>query len=150
MASQKKLDQAYMECAFAIAKLSYAERKKVGAIVVGQNGGIIAEGCNGTPPGFDNCCEYEEYHGDERVLVTKPECLHAERNAIDKIARSTNSSLGSTLYVTMSPCFECSKSIIQSGVKRVVYAEQYRLTDGLALLAKANILVDKLESTVDN
>lgn len=140
MASQEKLDHAYMECAVAMSKLSYAERKKVGAILVSSCGGIIAEGVNGTPSGFDNCCE----NIVDQKLVTVPECLHAESNAITKVARSTNSSEGATLYVTLSPCFECAKLIIQSGIKRVVYKEEYRLTEGLSLLTKANILVDKL------
>ena len=134
-----------MRCAKAIADLSYAERKKVGAILVsgGDGHGIIAEGYNGTPAGFDNVCEYRGV-GDPSPLITKTEVLHAESNAIAKVAKSTNSSRGSTLYVTCSPCFECSKMIIQAGIKRVVYEEEYRLTEGLALLRKAKIEVEKL------
>lgn len=160
-----------MRCARAIAALSNAERKKVGAILV--SGGIIAEGYNGTPSGFNNRCEIESYGPIEtcktcdgsgevhshnpncwdcdgtgelkpRILTTKPEVLHAESNAIAKVAKSTNSSLGATLYVTCSPCFECSKIIIQAGIKRVVYEEEYRLSDGPDLLRKANIEVEKL------
>jgi dCMP deaminase len=173
MATQKSLDEAYMGCARAIAALSYAERKKVGAILVsgGDGHGIIAEGYNGTPSGFDNVCEvkrfnpkYKDENGDFNiplihkrriyeplvypddayVLETRPEVLHAESNAIAKVAKSTNSSKGATLYVTCSPCYECSKMIIQAGITRVVYEEEYRLTEGLALLRKAKIEVNKL------
>lgn len=159
-----------MACARAVAALSHAERKKVGAIMVsgGDGHGIIAEGYNGTPSGFDNACELpaenhvlenhtnwcmkcnktvsrEEYIlGGGCRLVTKPEVLHAESNAIAKVAKSTNSSRGATLYVTCSPCFECSKMIIQAGIRRVVYDEEYRLTEGIALLRRANIEVEKL------
>jgi|SRR5689334_584561 len=170
MVNQKLLDECYMGCARSMARMSWAERKKVGAILVaaGEEHGIIAEGWNGTPRGFDNVCEtgklHETYYS-ERVLgnrcshceefepktrfcgdmVTKPEVLHAESNAIAKVAKSTNSSRGGTLYVTLSPCFECSKLIIQAGIKRVVYEEEYRLTEGIDLLRKAGIEVDKHE-----
>lgn len=167
MATQLALDKAYMSCAIAIAALSQANRKKVGAVLVAPNNrGIIAEGFNGTPSKFDNTCERvyfvncfgDKYYEDEcsitkedqrllkRELETKPEVLHAESNVIGKIARSTNSSDGSTLYVTCSPCFECSKLIIQAGIKRIVYLEKYRTMDGLEILKKAGIQVDKLES----
>lgn len=137
MATQKSLDEAYMRCAKAIAALSHAERKKVGAILVSSHGhGIIAEGYNGTPSGFDNVCEVGN--------VTKPEVLHAESNAITKVARSTNSSECATMYVTCAPCFECSKLIIQAGIIRVVYEEEYRFSDGPDLLLEAGILVEKL------
>lgn len=141
-----------MRCANAIAGLSQAERKKVGAILVSQQG-IIAEGYNGTPSGFDNVCEVVEEQcvsmldqemNPVKLLITKPEVLHAESNAIAKVAKSTNSSLGATLYVTCSPCFDCSKLIIQAGIKRVVYEEEYRLSDGPDLLRKAGIQVEKL------
>lgn len=149
MVSQDRLDRAYMECAFAISKLSHAVRKQVGAILVAPKGGIIAEGVNGTPSGFDNCCENKVCMIDgppSNVLVTKPEVLHAESNAIAKVAKSTNSSDGGTMYVTMSPCFDCSKMMIQAGIVRVVYAEEYRITDGIDLLRKAKIQVDRLPS----
>ena len=161
-----------------MSELSHAERKKVGAILVSPNGGIIAEGVNGTPVGFDNACEdnsiethfvrassrsgpyycetcrkhvsnVNDDHGHSDPyhvigeMTTKPEVLHAESNAIAKIARSTNSSQGSTLYVTLSPCFDCAKLIIQAGIVRVVYVEEYRKTDSLDLLKKAGIKVEQ-------
>jgi len=126
----------YMNIAKEIAKLSHAKRSKVGAILV-KDQRIIAEGYNGTPHGFNNNCELEPD-------TTKPEVLHAESNAITKIARSTNSSEGSSLYVTMSPCFECAKLIIQAGIKEVFYNEEYRNIEGLDLLKKANIRIIKI------
>jgi len=155
MAKQEDRDRAFMKCAFAIAELSYAKRKKVGAIIVALNGGIIAEGCNGTPAGFDNCCEDTLENGETK---TKAECLHAESNAIAKVACSTNSSKAATLYCTLTPCFECSKLIIQAKIIRVVYAEQYPYVGhtgisrplGLELLAKANIQVDKLDGFTEH
>jgi dCMP deaminase len=135
------IDDIYMNIAQEIAKLSYAERKKVGAVLV-KDGSIISHGYNGTPHGFDNNCEYED-PGNEGVLITRQEVLHAESNAISKVAKSTNSSDGSTLYVTLSPCFECSKLIIQAGIKKVVYKETYRRTEGINLLQKAGILCIK-------
>ena len=134
-----KLDRTYMNMARELAKLSHAQRKKVGALIV-KDTQIIAEGYNGTPSGFDNSCEYTD-HVDE--MYTKPEVLHAESNAITKLARSTNSSSGSTLYVTLAPCFECSKLIIQSGIKRVVYEDSYS-KNGLGLLKTANVEVNQL------
>ena len=122
-----------------LAKLSYAKRKKVGCLIV-KDTQIIAEGYNGTPVGFDNSCEYTS-HVDE--IYTKPEVLHAESNAITKLARSTNSSSDSTLYVTLAPCYDCSKLIIQAGVKRVVYQDAYT-KNGLDLLKKAKVEVNKL------
>ena len=139
MASQKSLDQTYMRMAEELSKLSYAERKKVGCLIV-KDTQIISEGYNGTPTGFDNACEYYS-HVDE--MYTKPEVLHAESNAITKLARSTNSSSGSTLYVTLAPCFDCSKLIIQAGVTRVIYKDNYR-TDGVDLLNKAGIFVSRI------
>ena len=118
------------------AENSYCERRKVGALVV-KNKMIISDGYNGTPSGFENVCE------DEHKL-TKPYGLHAEANAITKLARSSNNSDGATLYVTSSPCIECAKLIIQAGIKRVVYGEIYRLEDGLDLLKKANIEVNHI------
>jgi len=139
MASQKSLDKTYMRMAEELSKLSYAERKKVGCLIV-KDTQIISEGYNGTPTGFDNACEYYS-HVDE--MYTKPEVLHAESNAITKLARSTNSSSDSTLYVTLAPCFDCSKLIIQAGVKRLVYKDTYR-KDGLALLDKAGVNVSQI------
>ena len=125
------LDRRYMRMAGIWAENSYCQRRKVGALIVKEKM-IISDGYNGTPSGFENVCEDE--HG-----VTKPYVLHAEANAITKIARSNNSSEGATLYVTASPCIECAKLIIQAGIKRVVYAEKYRLEDGLELLRRAHI-----------
>ena len=122
-----------------LAKLSYAERKKVGCIVV-KDTQIISEGYNGTPKGFDNTCEYVNYVDEQ---YTKPEVLHAESNAITKIARSNNSSVGSTLYVTLAPCFDCAKLIIQAGIERVVFRDEYP-KNGLALLDKAGVNVTQL------
>mgnify|MGYP003299526191 FL=1 len=113
------------------AENSYCQRRQVGAIIV-KDQMIISDGFNGTPSGFENICEDE-------TGVTKPYVLHAEANAITKVARSNNSSDGSTLYVTASPCLECAKLIIQAGIKRVVYNELYRITDGIDLLKRAGI-----------
>ena len=128
---QEILDKRYMQMATIWSENSYCNRRKVGALIV-KNKMIISDGYNGTPAGFENVCE------DERG-ITKPYVLHAEANAITKIARSNNSSEGATLYVTASPCIECAKLIIQAGIKRVVFAEKYRLEDGLELLKRANI-----------
>lgn len=128
---QRLLDERYLRMARIWAENSYCVRRKVGALLV-KDKMIISDGYNGTPSGFANCCEGE----DGRTL---PYVLHAEANAITKVARSNNSSLGSTLYVSTSPCMECSKLIIQAGIKRVVYSELYRVTDGIDLLRKANI-----------
>lgn len=129
---QDKFDKRYLRMAQIWAENSYCQRRKVGALVVKGNM-IISDGYNGTPSGFENVCE----EGN----VTKPYVLHAEANAITKLARSSNNSEGSTLYVTSSPCIECAKLIIQSGIKRVVYGEQYRLDDGIRLLERAGIEV---------
>ena len=134
MASQKELDEAYLSMAFVWSKLSKARRKKVGCLIVKDNT-IISDGFNGTPSGFDNSCEVWD-NGD---WVTKPETIHAESNAISKLAKSTQSSDGATLYATCSPCLDCSKLIIQAGIVRVVYSEQYRIDEGLKLLKKADI-----------
>ena len=128
-----KFDKRYMLMASIWSGNSYCERRKVGALIV-KDRMIISDGYNGTPTGFENICEDENN-------VSKPYVLHAEANAITKIARSHNSSNGSTLYVTASPCIECAKLIIQSGIRRVVYGEQYRLTDGIDLLVRAGIEV---------
>ena len=130
---QKRLDLRYLRMARIWAENSYCHRRQVGALVV-KNKMIISDGYNGTPSGFENVCEDDNN-------VTKPYGLHAEANAITKLARSSNNSDGATLYVTDAPCIECSKLIIQAGIKRVVYAKQYRLTDGIELLGRANIEV---------
>ena len=130
---QLLLDKRYIRMAQIWAENSYCTRRQVGALIV-KNQRIISDGYNGTPSGFENICEDENN-------VTKPYVLHAEANAITKIARSNNSSDGATLYVTASPCIECAKLIIQSGIKRVVYSEKYRLEDGLELLKRAGIEV---------
>lgn len=125
------LDQRYLRMARIWAENSYCQRRKVGALVV-KDKMIISDGYNGTPSGFENVCE-------DADNVTKPYVLHAEANAITKLARSNNNSDGSTLYITDSPCIECAKLIIQAGIKRVVFANKYRLADGLELLQRANI-----------
>ena len=133
---QHKLDLRYLRMAQIWAENSYCKRRQVGAIVV-KNNMIISDGYNGTPSGFENCCEDENN-------VTLPYVLHAEANAITKLARSSNNSEGATLYGTASPCIECAKLIIQAGIKRVVYGELYRLEDGINLLKKAGIEVEYL------
>ncbi|MBR1547257.1 MAG: dCMP deaminase family protein [Prevotella sp.] len=134
---QRNFDQRYLEMARIWAKNSYCQRRQVGALVVKQ-GMIISDGYNGTPSGFENVCE-------DADGVTKPYVLHAEANAITKLARSSNNSEGATIYITASPCIECAKLIIQAGIKRVVYGENYRLTDGIDLLRRAGIEVELLE-----
>lgn len=128
---QLNLDLRYLRMATIWSENSYCVRRKVGALIV-KDKMIISDGFNGTPSGFPNICESEEG-------ITFPYVLHAEANAITKVARSNNSSEGSTLYVTASPCMECSKLIIQAGIKRVVFSELYRITDGLELLEKAGV-----------
>lgn len=130
---QTLLDSRYLRMARIWAENSYCERRKVGALLV-KNRMIISDGYNGTPVGFENVCE------DENGL-TKAYVLHAEANAITKVARSNNSSDGSTLYITASPCLDCAKLIIQAGIRRVVYNETYRITDGIDLLRRAGIEV---------
>ncbi|HBH21590.1 MAG TPA: CMP deaminase [Rikenellaceae bacterium] len=131
-----KFDDKYMQMAEIWAKNSYCKRRQVGALIV-KDRMIISDGYNGTPSGFENVCEDENG-------VTKPYVLHAEANAISKVAKSGNSSEGSTLYVTASPCIECAKLIIQAGITRVVYKDEYRLTDGVDLLKRAGIIVEKV------
>ena len=130
---QRNLDLRYLRMARIWAENSYCKRRQVGALVV-KDKMIISDGFNGTPSGFENECEDE-------TNATKPYVSHAEANAITKLARSSNNSDGSTLYVTAAPCIECAKLIIQSGIKRVVYAEKYRLEDGPNLLRRAGIEV---------
>lgn len=133
---QEALDKRYIRMASIWAENSYCIRRQVGALIV-KDKMIISDGYNGTPAGFENICEDDNN-------VTKPYVLHAEANAITKIARSGNNSEGATLYVTDAPCIECSKLIIQSGIKKVFYARQYRLTDGIDLLQRAGIEVHYL------
>ena len=128
---QLNLDKRYLRMAMIWAENSYCQRRKVGAILV-KDKMIISDGYNGTPAGFENVCEDENG-------VTKPYVLHAEANALTKVARSNNSSDNATLYVTASPCVECAKLIIQSGIKRVVFNELYRITTGIELLKRANV-----------
>ena len=128
---QHKFDLRYLQMARIWAQNSYCQRRQVGALVV-KEGMIISDGYNGTPSGFENVCEDDNG-------ITKPYVLHAEANAITKLARSSNNSDGATIYITASPCIECAKLIIQAGIKRVVYGEQYRLTDGIDLLKRAGI-----------
>lgn len=140
MAKEKKqhlLDQRYLKMADIWSQNSYCKRRQVGALIV-KNQMIISDGYNGTPSGFENVCEDEDN-------ITKPYVLHAEANAITKVAKSGNSSNGATLYVTSSPCLECSKLIIQAGIKRVVFTESYRLEDGINLLKRADIDVRQVD-----
>ena len=132
-----KFDSRYLEMAAIWAKNSYCKRRQVGALIV-KDRMIISDGYNGTPAGFENICEDENG-------ITKPYVLHAEANAISTGAKSPNRSECSTLYVTASPCLECSKLIIQAGIKRVVYRDEYRLTDGIDLLKRAGIEVEKID-----
>lgn len=137
MKVETKFDRSYLEMARIWARNSYCQRRQVGALLV-KDRMIISDGYNGTPAGFENVCEDENG-------VTKPYVLHAEANAITKVAKSGNSSLGATLYVTASPCLECAKLIIQAGITRVVYSDEYRISDGVDLLRRAGIEVEKIE-----
>lgn len=137
MDKQKILDYRYLKMASIWAENSYCTRRKVGALIV-KDKMIISDGYNGTPSGFENICE--DSNG-----VTQPYVLHAEANAITKIARSGNNSDGATLYVTAAPCIECAKLIIQAGIKRVIYSEPYRLSDGIDLLKRAGINVEYID-----
>lgn len=163
---QLEFDKAYLGCALAVSKLSRAKKKQVGCIIVDPDTGIVAEGFNGTPPGLDNTCESFCSHEDidssgpslrcrrcsaawdpiqqktPDTLITLPEVIHAEANAIMKAARSTKSTDGTVLYSTLEPCFDCSKLIVGAGIHRVVYLEKYRYNGtGLLLLEKASIQV---------
>ncbi|MCF0206154.1 MAG: dCMP deaminase family protein [Bacteroidales bacterium] len=133
---QKQFDKHYLQMASIWSRNSYCKRRQVGALLV-KNKMIISDGFNGTPSGFENQCEDENN-------VTKPYVLHAEANAITKVAKSGNSSEGATLYITTAPCIECAKLIIQAGIVRVVYGEEYRKSEGLELLQKANIEIVNL------
>jgi dCMP deaminase len=158
---KEKFLQAYMDVADRFAKLSHARRLHVGAIVV-KDDRIISIGYNGMPAGWDNNCEYEEYTYDERDTVngdwtyntvskkwsklkTNPEVLHAETNAIAKLARSSDSGLDADIFITHAPCLDCAKLIYQSGIKRVFYRDSYRNTDGVTFLEKSNITVIQIE-----
>lgn len=132
-----RFDRSYLDMARIWAANSYCKRRQVGALLV-KDKMIISDGYNGTPSGFENVCEDENNK-------TKPYVLHAEANAITKVAKSGNSSEGATLYVTAAPCIECAKLIIQSGIKRVVYTDEYRLEDGINLLRRAGIEVEKVD-----
>ncbi len=134
-------DKRYLQMARIWATNSYCKRRQVGALLVKEKM-IISDGYNGTPSGFENECEDENNH-------TKPYVLHAEANAITKVAKSNNSSEGSTLYITTSPCIECAKLIIQAGIIRVVFTEQYRINDGLDLLERAKIELVHIEDISD-
>lgn len=134
MDKQQALDNRYLRMAIIWSENSYCKRRQVGALMVKDNM-IISDGYNGTPRGFENDCETPEN-------TSKAYVLHAEANAISKVAKSSNSSDGATIYVTDSPCIECSKLIIQAGIKRVVYCREYRLTDGIDLLRRAGVIVE--------
>ena len=137
-AKQEVLDKRYLRMATIWAENSYCQRRRVGAIIV-KDQMIISDGYNGTPAGFENVCE-------ETDGRTKPYVLHAEANAITKLARSHNSGEGATLYITASPCLECAKLIVQTGIRRVVFNELYRLSDGIDLLLRAGIECDHIET----
>lgn len=139
---QHELDVRYLKMAHIWAENSYCKRRQVGALIV-KDKMIISDGYNGTPSGFENVCEDENN-------VTKPYVLHAEANAITKIARSGNNSDGATLYVTAAPCIECAKLIIQAGISRVIYSEEYRIEDGINLLRRAGIEVKYIPVEQDN
>ncbi|MDR3705592.1 MAG: dCMP deaminase family protein [Paludibacteraceae bacterium] len=139
---QQMLDLRYMKMAQIWAENSYCKRRQVGALLV-KNKMIISDGYNGTPSGFENDCEDENFK-------SKPYVLHAEANAITKVARSHNSSEDATLYVTTSPCIECAKLIIQSGIKRVVYCEKYHILDGIDLLQRAGIEIECVDLKTNN
>lgn len=137
ISKQRKFDITYIKMSIEWSKLSYCKKKQVGALIV-KNNTIISDGYNGTPTGFDNCCEDENG-------TTKWYVLHAEANAILKLAKSTQSSQGATLYITLSPCKDCCKLILQAGIKRIVYYEEYSDTSGLDFLRENNINVEKID-----
>jgi dCMP deaminase len=138
---QLRYDKAYLRMAQTWAQLSHCTRKKVGALIV-KDGMIISDGYNGTPAGFDNCCENE--NGETNWYV-----LHAEANAILKVAKSTNNSVGSTLYLTLSPCKECSKLILQAGISRVVFTNSYKDTTGVDFLNESGLEIIQIEKPFD-
>ena len=134
---QLRYDRVYLKMAETWASLSHCQRKQVGALIV-KDGMIISDGYNGTPSGFDNCCEDEQ--GNTHWYV-----LHAEANAILKVSKSTNSALGATLYLTLSPCKDCAKLVLQSGIKRVVFASCYKDDSGINFLKHAGVLVEQID-----
>lgn len=138
---QLRYDIAYMKMAQEFAELSYAERAKVGCVIVSSEGQIISQGYNGMPAGMDNCCEHEE----DGKLVSNKEVLHAESNAITKCAKWGGKTDGATIYITLSPCIDCAKLIIQAGIARVVYGKEYKSTEGTDLLRKVGVEVELLE-----
>lgn len=140
MANQKELDKVYMGVAELHASLSYAKRLQVGAAILTENGGLYC-GFNGTLPGFTNCCEKEDGTTDESITS------HAEQNSLYKMLKEGVSAKGATIYITHSPCEQCCKMIISSGIKRVVYKTEYRVINGVQILKKANLIVEKLEET---
>jgi dCMP deaminase len=147
MANQKELDGVYMQTALAHASLSKAIRAQVGAVLVTSHG-VTLTGYNGTPRGLDNCCELFQTWHDGPVYVTKPEVIHAELNCIMKAAREGVSCIDSTVYVTLSPCVQCSAMLIQAGVKRLVYKTPYRDVSGLLLLKKAGVLTQSFHEAM--
>lgn len=141
---KKKLIDAHMQAAEVYSKLSSAKRLQVGCVIV-KNNTIIGIGYNGTPSGWDNTCEYADYYDDgDFVIKSKPEVLHAETNAVAKVAKSTNSTEDADLFVTHAPCIECAKLIHQSGIRRVFYRDTYRNEDGLKFLQQCNIEVNRV------
>lgn len=141
---------AFMDVAERFAQLSYATKLKVGAIVVKDNR-IISIGYNGTPPGWDNECEYavssdegDDAHGSIKRLKTKPEVIHAERNALDKLVRSSESSVDATMFITHNPCFECAKSIFNTGIRTIYYRHNYKNDDGIAFLRKCGVDITQI------
>ena len=147
MPNQLDLDTTYLKMAEVWGQLSKAKRKKVGCLIV-KDSQIISDGYNGTPAGYSNECEFgnEKFLPQaENKLQTKPEVLHAESNALMKLAKSTNSSKDSTIYLTMSPCFDCAKLIIQAGVVRVVYSETYRDQEGIQFLNSNNVITELVQ-----
>ncbi|MBO5005537.1 MAG: dCMP deaminase family protein [Clostridia bacterium] len=149
MIEERKLqyDQTYMNMAIVLSGLSYANRSKVGCIIVSKENQIISQGFNGMPTGMDNNCEFIDENGN---ITTKREVLHAETNAIAKCAKWRTSSENATIYVTLSPCFDCAKLIIQSEIKRVVYHDEYRDLSGIKLLIKAGVKVQRLVQMPNN
>lgn len=139
---QLQYDIAYMKMTYPLADLSYAVRSKVGCVIVSPNGQIVSQGYNGMPCGMPNKCEYLDNDGN---MKTNTEVLHAESNAISKCAKFSSSTDKATMYVSLSPCIECSKLIVQSGIKRVVFGDWYRTTEGIKLLLKAGIKIDYLD-----